>query len=51
MVALSANTDSNDVKEALNSGMSGFFPKPVKIPVLLKELQSHFMSDEFVDDK
>ncbi len=36
--ALSANGESADVAKALAAGMDDFYPKPVKIPDLLKYL-------------
>uniref|UniRef100_A0A7S0I271 Uncharacterized protein n=1 Tax=Hanusia phi TaxID=3032 RepID=A0A7S0I271_9CRYP len=42
--ALSANTDPSDVNKCMGAGMSDFFPKPVKIPALLKHLEGKFMN-------
>jgi len=48
VVALSANTDSTDVAKTFEVGMNFFYPKPIKVPALLKHLDGKYMDDSVV---
>jgi len=49
VVALSANTDSADVAKSFEVGMNFFYPKPIKVPDLLKNLDGKYMDDSVVN--
>ncbi len=44
MCDLSANAEPADVAKAYGAGMDDFFPKPVKVPDLIKHLQDKFLT-------
>ena len=48
VVALSANTDSTDVAKTFEVGFDFFYPKPIKVPDLLKHLDGKYMDDSVV---
>lgn len=48
VVALSANTDSVDVAKTFDVGMNFFYPKPIKVPDLLRQLEGKYMDDDVV---